>query len=708
MLFRELIFKDFLVFKGENRIVFPAPKDHEAALLLILAPNSGGKTSVIRGLEFLLYGKLRREMPATVDGLINKATLKAASQVATLETWVQATIEVAGEPRTIRRRIEAKRSGLNFRSQIFLEETIHARSGDKFREDEGEIQRLLDRLVPESLFDYFYFQGETLAQQLVRGTGNQAIRDGLATLLHQDKWEAAIDTVEQVRKKIANDMQNLTEASKEHKSKADRLEQVRALIKQSQTECEEWRVKEVQAQSDFNAAEEQIKLLGSGTSHEKLNADLSKKRNESKAAENDLTRVENQISALVAESKGLPFYKNAFAPGLKILEEMKRENILPADVSDGFVSRLLGGTKCICGRPLHPESEFSKERQCIEDYRARTLAVDLNSGLLTLLNSLDGGTRQSFENWIKNIKSEAEDLISKRNAAVLRLHDLEEAIKSFEAARAKSNIDAIVEQQSKQRRSADMRAMARGKQSELQTQLKTLEFREKEAKRELDGMGGSGAGSQLMKFHSIRERAHELQTLIEDSLEHLKNSFHEVLQESASKYYDPNVTDSSKAYIDPDSLLPLIKRNGDVLNTLGGGQRQLLVLAHIISLAELRRNLHAQLDAIGIKTGKLDDQSFFLDSVFAPCDEDYAEVVAKFLPGKVRQMMILVATQQWHEKIRTGLQGAIDRAYVFKLHTNNPDKNTDNYQVQIGKKKLNLLEKMSANQEPYSTIEEVK
>jgi len=212
----------------------------------------------------------------------------------------------------------------------------------------------------------------------------------------------------------------------------------------------------------------------------------------------------------------------------------------------------------------------------------------------------------------------------------------------------------------------------------------------------------------LMKFHSIRERAHELQTLIEDSLEHLKSSFHEVLQESASKYYDPNVTDSSKAYIDPDSLLPLIKRNGDVLNTLGGGQRQLLVLAHIISLAELRRNLHAQLDAIGIKTGKLDDQSFFLDSVFAPCDEDYAEVVAKFLPGKVRQMMILVATQQWHEKIRKGLEGAIDRAYVFKLHTNNPDKNVENYQVQMGKKKLNLLEKIPASQEPYSTIEEVK
>ena len=646
-------------------------------------------------------------MPETIDGLINKAALTAAPQVATIETWVQATIEVGGEPRTIRRRIEAKRSGSTFRSQTYLEETIHARTGDKFREDQGDIQRLLDRLVPESLFNYFYFQGETLAQELVRGTGNQAIHEGLATLLHQDKWEAAIDTVDKVRKKITTEMQNLQDASKEHKAKADRLEHVRTTIKQSQAECEEWKSKEIQAVSEFNAAEDQIKLLGTGTSHDKITAELQKKRNEIKATENELTRVDNQISGLVAESKGLPFYKNAFAPGLKILEEMKRENILPADVSEPFVARLLGGPNCICGRPLAPESDFTKERQCIEDYRARTLALDLNSGLLTLLNSLDGGTRQSFDTWIKSIKTDAENLIGKRNAAVVREHDLAEAIKSLDSARAKSNIEAIVEQQGKQRRAADMRALARGKQSELQIQIKTMELREREYKRELGEMGGSSAGSQLFKLHSIRERAHELQTLIENSLAHLKSSFHEVLQESASKYYDPNVTDSSKAYIDPDSLLPLIKRNGEVLNTLGGGQRQLLVLAHIISLAELRRNLHSQLDAIGIKTGKLDDQSFFLDSVFAPCDEDYAEVVAKFLPGKVRQMMILVATQQWHEKIRAGIEGSIDRAYVFKLHTNNPDKNIDNYVVNMGKKKLNLLEKIPANQEPYSTIEEV-
>src|SRR5438105_4077491 len=102
MLFREIIIKDFLVFKDENSLTFPPPGKNDSCLLLVLAPNSAGKTSIIRALEFLLYGRLRREMPPSADRLINKTYIQAAKPGATLEAWVQATIEIEGQPRTIR------------------------------------------------------------------------------------------------------------------------------------------------------------------------------------------------------------------------------------------------------------------------------------------------------------------------------------------------------------------------------------------------------------------------------------------------------------------------------------------------------------------------------------------------------------------------------------------------------------------------------
>ena len=55
MLIERLRFKDFLVFRGDQQLVFSFKKGRN--LTLVLAPNNTGKTSIIRALEFLLYGE---------------------------------------------------------------------------------------------------------------------------------------------------------------------------------------------------------------------------------------------------------------------------------------------------------------------------------------------------------------------------------------------------------------------------------------------------------------------------------------------------------------------------------------------------------------------------------------------------------------------------------------------------------------------------
>jgi hypothetical protein len=69
-----------------------------------------------------------------------------------------------------------------------------------------------------NLFDYFYFQGETLAHQLASGS-TQAIHDGLATLLHKEEWEHAVDNVQEVRRKIDAQIQKIGEANREYLAK---------------------------------------------------------------------------------------------------------------------------------------------------------------------------------------------------------------------------------------------------------------------------------------------------------------------------------------------------------------------------------------------------------------------------------------------------------------------------------------------------------
>lgn len=706
MIFKDLILKDFLTFKGANRIEFPDPGKHDTALVVILAPNFAGKTNVIRALEFLLYGKLRRNAPSSHLELVNRTYVQQAVENETLEAWVQATIITRGEARTFRRRIEVPPGRGSGRVKVTLEMTHHESRGDMFFADTGSLERTLANLVPECLFDYFYFQGETLANQLAEG-GSKAIHEGLATLLHKDEWESAIANVEQVQRRIAADIQKIGAANREYTEKEADLGRIRQEIQRVQKELEQELETERAADEAFSRFEEQIKVLGRGTHHAKLNEALDKARRDLLAESRKLERIEAEMCELVGGSKGAPFFLGACAPALNLLEEMQKENLLPADTSEGFVERLLKADRCICGRPLSPAGQYAKERTCIEEYRARSMTVDLNAGLLTVLNMTETNTRGSLSKQVNAVASETGRLIEARMASIVRKRELEQTVSDLVETRAKSNVEEIAGLQAKQKQASERRATAARRQGDCEAKLKHLAFREKQTKDELERMVRGKAHRELKKCHTMQERANELLELVKSSLQMLMGSFRSSLQESLSRYYDQNTRDGTTAVLD-QHLLPRVRdKEGNILRVLGGAQQQLLVLAHIISLAELRRSLHEQLDELGIKVGKLDDQSFFLDSIFAPCDPNMAGIVADFLPKRARQMVVLVAPQQWHENIQSRLEPAADKMYFCEYCTPKQPTSEKDFVVKVRKKTVTLCSILKHDVPSYTKLREI-
>lgn len=707
MIFKSLTLHNFLSFKGENTIHFPDPEKHKTALVVVLAPNFAGKTNIIRGLEFLIYGHLRRNKPSSDRELINRAYVAEAADGDALESWVQATIITNNQERTFRRRISVVAGEKNGRTKVELEQTRHDRTGDKFFKDEGSLSRTLAALIPETLFDYFYFQGETLAHQLASGS-THAIHDGLATLLHKEEWEHAVDNVQEVRRKIDAQIQKIGEANREYLAKERDL----ARIRDSLDACrkEELKAKEVeqQARQEFATCEEQIRQLSKGTRHEDQSALIEEKRRALNGEKTRLLRTDAAICEQIAASKGVPFLATAFGSATSLLEQMKRENILPADILEGFVERLLSSDVCICGRPLKPEAKYAAQRKCIEEYRQRTLAVELNAGLLQVVNLLEKGTRFYLGDRIDQLGKESKRLCDERRTIVLGIKELIDTIKDLEQKRAQSNVDEIADFQRKQRLAHQRQLEAVGKLKELEVRFKVLQNQERDVKNDLEKMVRGKAHKQIQRLHDMSEVANALATLVGDSLEVLKGSFRKSLQRSVSEYYDKNTPDGTKAYVN-DSLVPFVKdEHNTVVRMLGGAQQQLLVLSHIISLAELRRDLHAQLDRLGIKVGKLDDQSFILDSIFAPCDKNMAGVVAKFLPHRARQMVVLVAPQQWHETIRPQMEKAADKVYRFNFHTDKEPNDEQDCIVTYGKKNVALWTRHKVGLAAYTTIEEVK
>jgi hypothetical protein len=196
----------------------------------------------------------------------------------------------------------------------------------------------------------------------------------------------------------------------------------------------------------------------------------------------------------------------------------------------------------------------------------------------------------------------------------------------------------------------------------------------------------------------------------------LSKSFHRILQESVSEYYDHSATDCSLAKISRTTLLPAIESNGQIHGNLGGGQSQLLALAYIVSLSRLRKSLHTEMQKLGIGFGKLDDQSFFLDSPFNHMTDLYAHAIAEFLGGNARQVVLLLARHQWN-LVKEIIEPATDRLFIFKYHTlpakiaelKKNDPTLEDFTYEFRGKKLKLVNELPDGEDhPYTTISPTK
>jgi DNA sulfur modification protein DndD len=707
MLFRSIQIHNFLSFKGTNTFDFPAPDKSEHSLLLVLAANTAGKTNTIRALRFLFCGDMLGHRD-DAHKLINDAAAAEAATGQSVEGWVQAHLIYRGRERTIRRRITAKgqKAGALSGGVTVLEERKHERKGDVFVTDQGEIQRVLSLMVPPELFNYFFFEGETLANDLLGGHSNKGIREGLATLIHEHEWEDAIETVQAVQKDITKQLSALGKENAEYNSVLNELQTKKDLLEKELKRRGEFETQAADAKKAYEDCEEQIRNLSNGKPFDDLNKKLSNARAELKAKERDLDSAEREIAAEVGSSHGLPLLEAAFKPAFTQLEEMRGQNLLPGDVSEPFVHRLLEAELCVCGRSLDPGRDAT-ERRCVEDYLKRTMAVDLSALLMGLLNALEPGSKKGFVSRTKESRAALSKALDERDANIVAIADLKTRVQGLEKERDRLNVTEIQRLQAEQRKAADKEIEANRHIKGCDSVIRVLEHDYSQKEAELKKIGRKGAGAEILSLTQTRRRADELATFIGEARAAVKASFHKQLQNSLANYYDPVAPDNSTAWVDPKSLLPAIKVDGEIRKNIGGAQRQLLVLGHIVSLAQLRKWLHEQLQQVGVNPGQIEDHCFVLDSVFGPAADQFREKCAEFLVGKARQIVVLVASQQWDDIVRSRLEKPVTKAYRLVRHTPKDDISPSERLMRFRSKDYEVFHVIPAGKKAYTVAEEI-
>jgi DNA repair exonuclease SbcCD ATPase subunit len=671
MVIRKITLHHILTYYGDQSVELPTAGNR--TLSVLVGPNNSGKTSIIRALKFWFYGKsgiAGKKDPSTY--LSNRA--KDETPVGkTLEGWVEITFERQGakdkEILTLRRTIEAKRSGES-RWELKSSELYFHKPGARIpmqSDDEDHYQRMIESMVPRVLFDAFYFKGEPLDGKLLGDVGS--IREALGQFLHEDQWEEAEQAAADVRDRLGSKLSKLTAANSELQRKINDESQYEQMLdgQRKALEGEKETIRGLEARQ----AEETEKLekLGDEQAARELKTKLAKAEQAHARAQSRFRTADDALLAEISGSQGIPFLAAAVKPVKKILSEMEDDNILPADITPGFVDRVLAKKACICGKAHDTES-----RSQWEAYKQKTLAADAGEGLRKLLDWVKPAGPLSIEARAHQIGKTVTSILEDRREAIRELNEAEGARK---AARAEMELVPVEEIARIGRALNEIAADLKTRDSRLKTISNAVlgtELSLKKVRSEIQDLSKKGGINQktFKQLSQAKDRADRLHRTLSECRNRLGQYFHRVLQASVSTIYDTKSTDGSKAHINRASLLPSIHVNGQATHELGGGQSQLLALAYVVSLARLRQSMHSQMEELGVRLGKIDDQSFFMDSPFGHMEEHYKKAAVELAPNCARQMVVFVWKEDW-DFARPILENQADSIYAIEFLTTEDD-----------------------------------
>jgi DNA sulfur modification protein DndD len=687
-----IILKDIFCFCGKQELVLPQGSD---AITVILARNSGGKTSLIRAVRVLLYGYASQQ---DAELSVNRERLRRTKPKELVESSVECKFSVGSRRYTLRRGVQVLSTGTAERPAQYKQGSVlfvHEKLSDTRIEDPVVISARVAEFLPEPLFDFFFFKGEELANRLLERKSSD-IRKGLEEVLYRDRWERVRTSLEGAARVFAKEAAEAQGRSVEFAKLSAIKDQIVAKEDGIKQALHALRSKEDRLRKEYESLDREYITAASGDAPS-VRKVRDAKRDEAKSLSRHVETLERSLREEVGGSGGLYFLGPALGVAEAALERMCKDGLLPPDISQAFVERLLALGTCICGTDIASDAN---RRTAVERFRKRSVDEGLNNDLYALYAHIRAGLPGRQQSRGANVAG----LAGRIDAELETLGKLEGEILAIEKQYDEKAEKAIhVKKHQRDSKSAELDAVTReiGKADE---QLKRLSFDIEDNKREINRLGAEGQDeAQVPGGGKVVEQLSKLTDASEASL---LRSFWKYLEEHTRGVYDEVVVDGSRAKIDSHTLMPSIVRGETAGYVAGGGQQQTLVLAYISALAMLRKRVNSDLRSLCLME-EVTEQCFLMDSVFAPMEPEYRRRVARVLPGKMPQLVLLLAPQQWDRDVETGLKGSINRVYAFHIRTNKVE-GEDARTVEYKGKSVTLATVVKEPIEAYSTIEKVE
>ena len=620
---------------------------------IIQGTNGVGKTNILNAITWCLYGK-EKHIDQKNKGLpiVNTLTINEMEPGDKCNVVVKIhMIDDENKRIIIGRRINYKKLNngkLGMTSDNYsnlpdgsIFEMIKQEKNDMVEVKDPEY--VLNRLIPESIEEYFFFDGERL-NDYFRTTSGAKIREAVFKISQVGLIENAIEHLENKKKDFVRKAGNLSSKAEEIKDELNKSEEL----------LEEYKKRLIVLKREKEGAQKKEDEFS-----EKLRTssfpNIRELEQERIIIENELNKIEIEVEELkknrfdyLIKKAPLIFAYNPIIKTKKLIDSKKEAGDIPPDYKKNFLEKLLKNGKCICGTDISQNNKFREniEKILYECDDISNISSELTEEYVHL---------KSITNELKDFRKEQifygkkiKGLEGDRKLKNKRLKKISEKIKGFDIEKIKRWENKLKEYR-----------VIRDKITEQIIENKYYKEKEEKELNKLNKLFDEELRKEE-KNKKLRKILHFCDNSL-DVLRKIKNGImedvrKEIEEKTKTQFFDLIwKKDTYKdVKIDENYQISVLNQYGlEGIGTLSAGERQILALSFMAALNSVS----------GFNV------PIIIDTPLGRLSKEPKKNIAINLPNylKGKQVTLLVTEEEYTQEVRDYLAINVSKEYIINF-----------------------------------------
>ncbi|MEL6928447.1 MAG: AAA family ATPase [Cyanobacteria bacterium J06600_6] len=621
---------------------------------VIYGNNGAGKTSILNAFTWVLYEKFTAAF-ASPELLINQKAIAESEPERAVECWVELQFERDRQLYQLKRKCYATKDDQQQISygQANLFMLVGGDDGRWYPPTESP-EDIINRILPASLHQYFFFDGERI-DGFFRRDHNSHIAEDTKELLGVKVLDRGIEHLKKAKRSLQEELEALGDSQtkqllRQQMDFEQKIDKIDGLIIKITREVEQLE------QHKANLSQQLLEISGADEI-QKLKLKLTKQQ---KSIKQNLVRQKQELKKLLSKSSYLIFLPGTSDRLIELLAKLRSQKQLSNGLKQEFVQQLLDRQRCLCGETLTPDTQAYEQ---VKSWLKKAELREIEESAIRLETQASTIRSQSTDFWQQLDRSQAE--IKQQH---LELNHLEAEIeRTARQLKSYPNRNSQQLQQNIETIEAQLKKLileqgeSQQQQSNFQKELESL--KQTIAKHQLTETKQQLAQQRIAITEEAVSRLIEVRTRLEEKFRlALEQKVQEIFGFISFTPYIPQLS--------RDYQLSLIEKTSGVAMPVAAstGENQILSLSFIGGIIDRVK----QWSEVNTNTLVGYDSSAFpivMDSPFGSLDQIYRRQVAKAIPRLANQLIILVTKTQWQGEVEQETKSAIGKKYVLTYYS---------------------------------------